>query len=80
MRRHSSHNLVAAHTVIIKGVKLYQNNASLEYSDLDVMQMIGRAVSDPAWPSGCGIPADIVYRDVLNLTRRASLSSCASRS
>ncbi|KAH9857195.1 P-loop containing nucleoside triphosphate hydrolase protein [Lenzites betulinus] len=32
-----------AHTVIIKGVKLYQNNASLEYSDLDVMQMIGRA-------------------------------------
>ncbi|KAI0362446.1 P-loop containing nucleoside triphosphate hydrolase protein [Trametes cingulata] len=34
---------VAAHTVIIKGVKLFQNNASTEYSDLDVMQMIGRA-------------------------------------
>ncbi|KAI0807705.1 P-loop containing nucleoside triphosphate hydrolase protein [Fomes fomentarius] len=32
-----------AHTVVIKGVKLYQNNASQEYSDLDVMQMIGRA-------------------------------------
>ncbi|KAI0647359.1 P-loop containing nucleoside triphosphate hydrolase protein [Trametes meyenii] len=32
-----------AHTVIIKGVKLFQNNASQEYSDLDVMQMIGRA-------------------------------------
>ncbi|RPD80369.1 P-loop containing nucleoside triphosphate hydrolase protein [Lentinus tigrinus ALCF2SS1-7] len=32
-----------AHTVIIKGVKLYQNNAWAEYSDLDVMQMIGRA-------------------------------------
>ncbi|KAH9901512.1 P-loop containing nucleoside triphosphate hydrolase protein [Cubamyces lactineus] len=33
----------AAHTVIIKGVKLFQNNSSQEYSDLDVMQMIGRA-------------------------------------
>ncbi|CDO73576.1 hypothetical protein BN946_scf185014.g46 [Trametes cinnabarina] len=32
-----------AHTVIIKGVKLFQNGASQEYSDLDVMQMIGRA-------------------------------------
>ncbi|KAI0636677.1 P-loop containing nucleoside triphosphate hydrolase protein [Trametes polyzona] len=32
-----------AHTVIIKGVKLFQNNASQEYSDLDIMQMIGRA-------------------------------------
>ncbi|KAI0748557.1 Sec63 Brl domain-containing protein [Daedaleopsis nitida] len=32
-----------AHTVIIKGVKLYLNNASQEYSDLDIMQMIGRA-------------------------------------
>ncbi|KAI0723937.1 P-loop containing nucleoside triphosphate hydrolase protein [Cerioporus squamosus] len=32
-----------AHTVVIKGVKLYHNNASQEYSDLDVMQMIGRA-------------------------------------
>ncbi|PIL24262.1 hypothetical protein GSI_14015 [Ganoderma sinense ZZ0214-1] len=32
-----------AHTVIIKGVKLFQNGTSQEYSDLDVMQMIGRA-------------------------------------
>ncbi|KAI0372960.1 P-loop containing nucleoside triphosphate hydrolase protein [Pilatotrama ljubarskyi] len=32
-----------AHTVIIKGVKLFQNNASTEYSDLDIMQMMGRA-------------------------------------
>ncbi|THH08313.1 hypothetical protein EW145_g2777 [Phellinidium pouzarii] len=32
-----------AHTVVIKGVKLYQNNAWQEYSDLDVVQMIGRA-------------------------------------
>ncbi|KAH9945850.1 P-loop containing nucleoside triphosphate hydrolase protein [Epithele typhae] len=32
-----------AHTVIIKGVKLFQNNASQEYTDLDIMQMIGRA-------------------------------------
>lgn len=35
----------AAHTVVIKGVKVFQNNMSKEYSDLDVMQMIGRAVS-----------------------------------
>ncbi|KAI5117308.1 hypothetical protein M0805_005536 [Coniferiporia weirii] len=32
-----------AHTVVIKGVKLYQNNAWQEYSDLDIVQMIGRA-------------------------------------
>jgi hypothetical protein len=33
----------AAHTVVIKGVKVFQNNATKEYSDLDVMQMMGRA-------------------------------------
>ncbi|KAI0780632.1 P-loop containing nucleoside triphosphate hydrolase protein [Trametes elegans] len=32
-----------AHTVVIKGVKLFMNNTSQEYSDLDVMQMMGRA-------------------------------------
>ncbi|KIY66335.1 P-loop containing nucleoside triphosphate hydrolase protein [Cylindrobasidium torrendii FP15055 ss-10] len=32
-----------AHTVVIKGVYTFQNNASMEYSDLDVMQMLGRA-------------------------------------
>ncbi|KAG1903838.1 uncharacterized protein F5891DRAFT_1208495 [Suillus fuscotomentosus] len=32
-----------AHLVVIKGVKLYQNGESKEYSDLDVMQMMGRA-------------------------------------
>ncbi|RXW22344.1 hypothetical protein EST38_g3524 [Candolleomyces aberdarensis] len=32
-----------AHFVIIKGVQLYQNGASSEYSDLDIMQMMGRA-------------------------------------
>ncbi|KLO07339.1 P-loop containing nucleoside triphosphate hydrolase protein [Schizopora paradoxa] len=32
-----------AHTVVIKGVKLYQANAWQEYSDLDIVQMIGRA-------------------------------------
>lgn len=32
-----------AHTVVIKGVHLYQNGANVEYSDLDIMQMIGRA-------------------------------------
>ncbi|KAJ3864985.1 hypothetical protein EV359DRAFT_39824 [Lentinula novae-zelandiae] len=32
-----------AHTVIIKGVHTFQNSSSVEYSDLDVMQMLGRA-------------------------------------
>ncbi|KAF9075685.1 Sec63 Brl domain-containing protein [Rhodocollybia butyracea] len=32
-----------AHTVVMKGVHTFQNNASVEYSDLDVMQMLGRA-------------------------------------
>ncbi|KAF7986542.1 hypothetical protein HWV62_26264 [Athelia sp. TMB] len=32
-----------AHTVVIKGVKIFQNNVNKEYSDLDVMQMLGRA-------------------------------------
>ncbi|TFY75843.1 hypothetical protein EWM64_g8169 [Hericium alpestre] len=32
-----------AHTVVIKGVKVFQNNAVQEYSDLDIMQMMGRA-------------------------------------
>ncbi|KAF5387524.1 hypothetical protein D9757_006603 [Collybiopsis confluens] len=32
-----------AHTVVMKGVHTFQNNASIEYSDLDVMQMLGRA-------------------------------------
>lgn len=35
----------AAHTVVIKGVQIYQNGVNVEYSDLDVMQMLGRAVS-----------------------------------
>jgi ATP-dependent DNA helicase HFM1/MER3 len=30
--------------VVIKGVRTFQNNASVEYSDLDIMQMLGRAV------------------------------------
>lgn len=35
----------AAHIVVIKDVKVFQNGVSREYSDLDIMQMIGRAVS-----------------------------------
>ncbi|PCH39269.1 nucleoside triphosphate hydrolase protein [Wolfiporia cocos MD-104 SS10] len=31
------------HTVIIKGVKIFQNGTTQEYSDLDIMQMMGRA-------------------------------------
>ncbi|KAG6833676.1 hypothetical protein H0H87_002872 [Tephrocybe sp. NHM501043] len=29
--------------VVIKGVQTFQNNTSVEYSDLDIMQMLGRA-------------------------------------
>ncbi|KAH9005003.1 P-loop containing nucleoside triphosphate hydrolase protein [Lactarius hatsudake] len=32
-----------AHIVVIKDVKIFQNGVSQEYSDLDMMQMIGRA-------------------------------------
>ncbi|KAF8911062.1 Sec63 Brl domain-containing protein [Gymnopilus junonius] len=32
-----------AHMVVIKGVRMFQNNVSKEYSDLDIMQMLGRA-------------------------------------
>lgn len=35
----------AAHIVVIKDVRIFQNGVSQEYSDLDIMQMIGRAVS-----------------------------------
>jgi len=35
----------AAHIVVIKDVRVFQNGVSQEYSDLDIMQMIGRAVS-----------------------------------
>jgi hypothetical protein len=35
----------AAHTVVIKGVKIYQNGENKEYSDHEIVQMIGRAVS-----------------------------------
>ncbi|KAF8517515.1 P-loop containing nucleoside triphosphate hydrolase protein, partial [Hysterangium stoloniferum] len=33
----------AAHTVVVKGVKTWQNGGWQEYSDLDFIQMIGRA-------------------------------------
>ncbi|KAJ3728380.1 P-loop containing nucleoside triphosphate hydrolase protein [Lentinula raphanica] len=39
----SCHMSTAAHTVVIKGVHTFQNSSSVEYSDLDVMQMLGRA-------------------------------------
>ncbi|KDQ33025.1 hypothetical protein PLEOSDRAFT_1073367 [Pleurotus ostreatus PC15] len=32
-----------AHMVVIKGVKTFQNSVTVEYSDLDIMQMLGRA-------------------------------------
>ncbi|TFK76347.1 P-loop containing nucleoside triphosphate hydrolase protein [Pluteus cervinus] len=32
-----------AHMVVIKGVHTFQNNQTVEYSDLDIIQMLGRA-------------------------------------
>ncbi|KAJ8469377.1 hypothetical protein ONZ45_g16911 [Pleurotus djamor] len=32
-----------AHMVVIRGVQTFQNNMAVEYSDLDIMQMLGRA-------------------------------------
>lgn len=41
----TSHRHQAAQMVVIKGVKLYHNGEMREYSDLDIVQMMGRAVS-----------------------------------
>ncbi|PPQ81219.1 LOW QUALITY PROTEIN: hypothetical protein CVT25_015743 [Psilocybe cyanescens] len=54
----------AAHMVVIKGVRLFQNNASKEYSDLDVMQMLGRAPSHARF-----FIIFIMIREGLNLVR-----------
>ncbi len=40
----------AAHTVVIKGVKQFLGSTIQEYSDLDIMQMMGRAVSSYVYP------------------------------
>lgn len=36
--------------VVIKGVHVFQNNRFVEYSDLDIVQMLGRAVSQQFHP------------------------------
>ncbi|KAJ8700486.1 ATP-dependent DNA helicase MER3 [Pleurotus ostreatus] len=43
-----------AHMVVIKGVKTFQNSVTVEYSDLDIMQMLGRA-GRPQFGRFCGI-------------------------
>ena len=52
--------------VIIKGVKTFQNNASVEYSDLDIMQMLGRAVSIYVLCIDTNL-VNAAHRDALNL-------------
>lgn len=37
--------------VVIKGVKTFHNSVTVEYSDLDIMQMLGRAVRPSSWPT-----------------------------
>ena len=64
MRRLTTLSL-AAHMVIIKGVKTFQNNASVEYSDLDIMQMLGRAV---------GIYVFCIYANLINTANRVALN------
>jgi hypothetical protein len=60
---------LAAHTVVIKGVRLFLNNADTEYSDLDIVQMIGRAVCVD-FPSPILVKIEHILRVALNLVRR----------
>lgn len=69
-------HLVAAHTVILKGVKLFQSNGLQEYSDLDIMQMMGRAVS-PIALRALRMSSEV---DRTSIPRRADLSSVRSMS
>lgn len=57
-----SHCLLAAHTVVIKGVWGFQDQGLAEYSDLNIMQMLGRAV----WVSSlsvCTISDPLLFRE-----------------
>ncbi|KAK0463719.1 uncharacterized protein EV420DRAFT_1729062 [Desarmillaria tabescens] len=59
-----------AHTVVIKGVQTFQNNVSVEYSDLDVMQMLGRAGRPQFDSEGtaiilCEIELESKYRELV---------------
>ncbi|KAG2146850.1 Sec63 Brl domain-containing protein [Suillus bovinus] len=62
-----------AHLVVIKGVKLYQNGESKEYSDLDIMQMMGRAGRPQFDTEGvavilCETELERKYRDLIQGT------------
>ncbi|KAG2349464.1 P-loop containing nucleoside triphosphate hydrolase protein [Suillus weaverae] len=58
-----------AHLVVIKGVKLYQNGESKEYSDLDIMQMMGRAVhTEGVAIILCETELESKYRDLVQGT------------
>ncbi|KAG2077885.1 P-loop containing nucleoside triphosphate hydrolase protein [Suillus decipiens] len=62
-----------AHLVVIKGVKLYQNGESKEYSDLDIMQMMGRAGRPQFDTEGvaiilCETELETKYRDLVQGT------------
>ncbi|KAG1778474.1 hypothetical protein EV702DRAFT_154436 [Suillus placidus] len=62
-----------AHLVVIKGVKLYQNGESKEYSDLDIMQMMGRAGRPQFDTEGvaiilCETELESKYRDLVQGT------------
>ncbi|KAG1891431.1 P-loop containing nucleoside triphosphate hydrolase protein [Suillus subluteus] len=62
-----------AHLVVIKGVKLYQNGESKEYSDLDLMQMMGRAGRPQFDTEGvaiilCETELESKYRDLVQGT------------
>ncbi|KAG0697011.1 DEAD-domain-containing protein [Suillus ampliporus] len=62
-----------AHLVVIKGVKLFQNGESKEYSDLDIMQMMGRAGRPQFDTEGvaiilCETELESKYRDLVQGT------------
>ncbi|EPQ57931.1 P-loop containing nucleoside triphosphate hydrolase protein [Gloeophyllum trabeum ATCC 11539] len=68
-----------AHTVVIRGVKMYQTDGYKEYSDLDIVQMMGRAGRPQFDKEGiaiilCETELEAKYRDLVQ--GKTVLESC----